>query len=108
LAVSLPLAAALAVSAASAQDSGQIPIATFSQGLTSYTQPGLEEIKQRFADKVSLTIFNANFNPQTQVTQCQDAITTKRFKGFLMHAANGAAITPCVRNAIQAGIKVTS
>jgi ribose transport system substrate-binding protein len=108
LAASLPLAATLAASSVRAQDAGKIPIAAFTTALQTYTQNAFDEITSKFGDKISMQIYNPNFNPATQVSQCQDAITTKRFKGFLLHAIDGAALVPCAKAAIAAGIKVVS
>jgi ribose transport system substrate-binding protein len=51
-------------------------------------------------------IFDAMFDPQKQLQQCQDAIATQRFQAFIIHAVVGPSMVPCASQAIDAGISV--
>jgi ribose transport system substrate-binding protein len=110
IAASLAMAAAIAVPGASAQNAGEtkVPVAFFVSGLTSFTQPSVDELKKAYANRVALSVFNDNFNPQTQVSQCQDAITAQRFKAFIVEPTDGGPLVPCTQAAIKSGIKVVS
>jgi ribose transport system substrate-binding protein len=50
--------------------------------------------------------FDATFDPQKQLQQCQDAIASQRFQGFIIHAVVGPSMVSCAREAIDAGISV--
>lgn len=52
--------------------------------------------------------FTANFDPQKQLQQCQDAIVTQRFQAFIIQPVDGPAMVACARRAIHAGIKVVA
>jgi ribose transport system substrate-binding protein len=57
---------------------------------------------------VSVTGFNGDNTPQTQSQQMQDAITTGKYKGFLVYPLNAQALKPQVAAAQKAGIKVAT
>ena len=52
---------------------------------------------------VKLTVFDAQFNPQKQLAQCQDAIT-KKFDAIITLSAVGVAMIPCAQQAQAANI----
>ncbi|MDI6908574.1 sugar ABC transporter substrate-binding protein [Nocardioides sp.] len=52
--------------------------------------------------------FVANFNPQTQLTQCQDAIQSQRYQAMVIEPVDGVAMANCAKEAIAAGIKVVA
>jgi ABC-type sugar transport system substrate-binding protein len=54
-------------------------------------------------DGVKLTIYDAQFNPQKQLSQCQDAIT-KKFDAIITLSAVGVAMIPCAAQAQAANI----
>jgi ribose transport system substrate-binding protein len=109
LSAALALAVTIAPLSASAQEAkAKVPIAFLVSGLTSFTQPSVAELKKDFPDRVELSVFNDNFNPQTQVSQCQDALTTQRFKGLIVEPTDGGPLVPCTQAAIKAGMKVVS
>ncbi|MFN8201232.1 MAG: sugar ABC transporter substrate-binding protein [Solirubrobacteraceae bacterium] len=54
----------------------------------------------------SLQIFNANFDPQKQVKQCQDAVTSGRYNAIMVIPVEAPAAVPCATVAKQAGIPV--
>src|SRR4051812_32957431 len=60
---------------------------------------------QAEADKegVKLTVFDAQFNPGKQLSQCQDAVTQK-FDAIVALPAAGVPLTPCVAQAAAANI----
>lgn len=55
---------------------------------------------------LKVTGFNADNTPQTQSQQVQDAITTGKYKGFMIFHLNAQALKPQVAAAEKAGIKV--
>jgi ABC-type sugar transport system substrate-binding protein len=52
---------------------------------------------------VKLTVFDAQFNPQKQLAQCQDAIT-KKYDAIVTLSAVGVAMIPCAAQAQAANI----
>lgn len=56
----------------------------------------------------SFTMFNANYDPQKQLTQCTDAITSQRYNALVIAAVQGSAIIPCVTQAKAAGLPVVA
>jgi len=56
----------------------------------------------------SSQLFNANFDPQKQLQQCQDAIVTQKFQAFIIQSVDGPSMVSCARQAINAGIKVVA
>jgi ribose transport system substrate-binding protein len=54
-------------------------------------------------DGVQLTVFDAQFNPQKQLSQCQDAIT-KKYDAIVTLSAVGVAMIPCAAQAQAANI----
>ncbi len=52
---------------------------------------------------VQLTVFDAQFNPQKQLSQCQDAIT-KKYDAIITLSAVGVAMIPCASQAQAANI----
>jgi ABC-type sugar transport system substrate-binding protein len=55
---------------------------------------------------VPLDAFDANNDPNAQSTQIQDAITSGKYKAFWVWGLNDIALTPIIKKAEQAGIKV--
>ncbi|MBO0831038.1 MAG: sugar ABC transporter substrate-binding protein [Actinobacteria bacterium] len=55
---------------------------------------------------IQLDAFDGNNNPQTQSTQIQDAITSHKYKAFWVWGLNDPALTPIIKQAETAGIKV--
>lgn len=52
---------------------------------------------------VQLTVFDAQFNPQKQLSQCQDAVT-KKYDAIISLSAVGVAMIPCASQAQAANI----
>ncbi len=59
-------------------------------------------------NNVAITVFDAQFNPQKQFAQCQDAIAQKTFKVIVTLPAASPAMVPCARLAKAAGIPLIS
>lgn len=74
-----------------------------------YTRNLNDSISQQ-ADSMgaSSETFDANFDPQKQLQQCQDAIVTQRFQAFVIQAVAGPSMVSCAKQAIDAGIKVVA
>jgi ribose transport system substrate-binding protein len=58
-------------------------------------------------DGVQLTVFDAQFNPQKQLAQCQDAIT-KKYDAIITLSAVGVAMVPCAAQAQAANIPLVA
>lgn len=56
----------------------------------------------------SLEVSNAKFDPQAQLKQCQDAVTSGRFNAIILAPVDGAAVAPCVQQAADADIPVVA
>jgi len=74
----------------------------------SYFQ-ALYEKELEVAKKANATIqvFDANFDVNKQVAQCQDAIATGNFDAFIILPVDNAVV-PCIEDAIKKGIKIVS
>lgn len=59
-------------------------------------------------NNVSLTVFDAQFNPQKQFAQCQDAISSGRFDAIVTLPAASPAMVPCARLAAAKHIPLIS
>jgi ribose transport system substrate-binding protein len=57
---------------------------------------------------VTVTFEDGNFDGQTQVRQMQDALTSKKYDGWMIGPVDGVAITNVVKKAIDQGVKVTA
>ena len=51
-----------------------------------------------------ITVFNPDFDPSTQLKQCQDAITSQRYAAIVITPLDNTAAVPCARAAKEAGI----
>lgn len=98
--------AAAAPASSSGSSSGN-RIAIFYYNPSPYGIASLNGAKAEAA-KLGLQIdaFDGNNNPQTQVTQIQDAITTGKYKAFWVWGLDDIALTPTINKAIAAGIKI--
>lgn len=73
----------------------------------SFSQATFEGVKEQAGKEGGKAeFFDSNFDPQTQVRQLQDAITSKRYGVFILQANDGTAVVPAVRKAVQSGITV--
>lgn len=52
--------------------------------------------------------FDATFDPQKQLRQCSDAITSGRYNSMIIYPVDGTAIRSCIREAEQANIPVVA
>ncbi|WP_347354809.1 substrate-binding domain-containing protein, partial [Intrasporangium sp.] len=50
--------------------------------------------------------FDPNFDAQKQASQIQDAVTSGRYKVFIVQANDGTAVIPAIEQAVAAGITV--
>ncbi|WP_350351676.1 sugar ABC transporter substrate-binding protein [Microbacterium sp. A8/3-1] len=60
------------------------------------------------ADGGTVTSFDAHFDPQEQISQCQDAITSGRFQAIILVPVDPATGVPCAAAAAAAGIPVAT
>ncbi|HWI21478.1 MAG TPA: sugar ABC transporter substrate-binding protein [Baekduia sp.] len=95
-------------------DSGgakRVNIAMVSWAYTDYSQGEEKGIKQVLADYDgggSVKVFNANFDPQAQQKQCEDAITSGRYNAIVLVPVTPPTGVPCVKAAKAAGIPVAT
>jgi ribose transport system substrate-binding protein len=55
---------------------------------------------------VQAKFFDPNFDPQKQVSQMQDALTTGQYQVFVVQANDGNSVVPAVKQAISQGVTV--
>ena len=74
----------------------------------SYVAVVFEEM-QRVADEMNatITVFDAEFDVDKQVGQCQDALASGQYDAFIILPIDTSVI-PCIEEAIAQGIKVVS
>jgi ribose transport system substrate-binding protein len=99
---------AMIANVALASSGGKIQMAMFyynpsPYGVATYKAALLEAKK---LGGIQITTFDANNNPEAQITQMEDAITSKKYKAFWVEALNGVAEAATIKKAEQAGIKV--
>jgi ribose transport system substrate-binding protein len=94
------------VTAASQQKVKNIAFFGFAAA-NSFAQATWKGVQQAAkANHVKAKFFDPNFNSGTQVSQIQDAITSRQYQAFVVQANDGNAVVPVVKQAIAAGIKV--
>jgi ABC-type sugar transport system substrate-binding protein len=93
-----------------ASDSKPVDVALFVASLGDGYTRALHESVEAKAKELGATTqtFNANYDPQKQLQQCQDAIVTRKFEAFVVHSVDGPAMTSCARQAVAADIKVVA
>jgi ribose transport system substrate-binding protein len=57
---------------------------------------------------VTITVFDANNDPQAQIAQCEDALAQNKFDAFILKAVAGPTMIDCAEQAIAAGIEVVA
>jgi ribose transport system substrate-binding protein len=94
------------VTAASSKINIAFLVATLSAG---YPEGMLKYMNQEAAkDNAKITVFNAQFNPQTQVAQCQDAITSGKFRAVITLPAASPPMVACAAEAASAHIPLVA
>jgi ribose transport system substrate-binding protein len=98
------------VTASSAPASTPIQIAFFNPIATNtYTAGNMKGLQQE-ADKLGgkITVFDAKFDPATQINQIQDATASGKYQIFVIVPLNNAGLVPAVTQARAKGIQVVS
>ncbi|MFT3865161.1 MAG: sugar ABC transporter substrate-binding protein [Solirubrobacterales bacterium] len=72
---------------------------------TSVEKEGVEKGLGEVGGEVAQTL-SANFNPQEESAQCQDAITSERFNVLIVDPVDSPSAVPCAQQAGAAGLKV--
>ena len=101
----------LATTAGAAAKKVKVPnIAYLSFGVAnSYDAPMLAAAQATAAaDGAKLTVIDGNFNPATQYTGLQDAITSGKYQGIITQPIVNTNLIPLVKKAIAKGIKVVN
>ncbi|MBS1878292.1 MAG: sugar ABC transporter substrate-binding protein [Actinobacteria bacterium] len=74
---------------------------------TDFTQAGREGVEAVIKKAGgSVTPSNAEFEPQKQLAQCQDAITSQRYNVIILGPADSPSSVPCATQAGEAGLPV--
>jgi ribose transport system substrate-binding protein len=58
------------------------------------------------AGNVKLTVFDGQFNANTQVNQLRDALVSKKYDAWFVYPADGGPLTTTIKQAIKQGVKV--
>src|SRR5215471_7490075 len=109
--VAAAVAAASALSlTATAGAKKTINIAYFAPLANSYVQGELNGIAGvlKSNPNVKLTKVDTGFDATKQYNSVQDAITQKKYQGFIVLALDSVGLVPAVQQAIKAGIKVVN
>ena len=95
---------------ASASREATINIAYFAPLANSYVQGELNGIAGVLKNypNVKLTKVDTGFDATKQYNSVQDAITQKKFEGFIVLPLDSVGLVPAVQQAIKAGIKVVN
>lgn len=57
---------------------------------------------------ITITEFDAQFNPDTQLAQLQDALSSGQYQGMIVSALVGDALLPDLRTAAENGVKIVA
>jgi ribose transport system substrate-binding protein len=64
--------------------------------------------KAAAAGGATVEVFSAEYDPQKQLSQCENAVTTGKFDGIMIYPVDNAAAIPCVTAAEEAGLKLVA
>ncbi|HWI21474.1 MAG TPA: sugar ABC transporter substrate-binding protein [Baekduia sp.] len=89
-------------------DSGakKVNVAFLTWTYTDYAQAEEKGMKRALGGNGSVKVFNANFDPQAQQKQCEDAISSGRYNAIVITTVTQPTGVPCVKAAHAAGIPV--
>jgi ribose transport system substrate-binding protein len=68
------------------------------------TWSGVQDAAKKYGAETKF--FDPNFDPQKQVSQIQDALTTQQYQVFVVQANDGNAVVPAIKQAISQGVTV--
>src|SRR5919199_457420 len=68
------------------------------------TWAGVQQAAKKYGAQAKF--FDPNFEPQKQVSQIQDALTTQQYQVFVIQANDGNAVVPAIKQAISQGVTV--
>ncbi len=89
-----------------AEDGKQVAYLSASSANTWLTTSAVEMKKVADANGITITEFDAQFDPAKQTSQFQDAIASGKYDGIVLVTINGPGAIPDVEAAIAAGIEV--
>ncbi len=106
--VVLGLLVGLAAStAAMSAPSKSYNVAWFSTLSNRFLSAELSAVKKEAKKfNIKITVFDSGFDANKQFSNIQDAMTLKKFQGFIIIPLNGGALVPLVQQAIKQKIKV--
>jgi ribose transport system substrate-binding protein len=70
------------------------------------TWAGVQRAAKKYGAEAKF--FDPNFDPQKQVSQIQDALTTQQYQVFVVQANDGNAVVPAIKQAIDQGVTVVA
>lgn len=73
---------------------------------TASTAEAIEEVATK--DGGEVTVFDGNFEPATQSSQMQDALTSGKYNAFIVSSVDNTTLVPPIEEAIADGIPVGS
>lgn len=76
----------------------------------TYTQANIKgaEGAAKAAGNATVKVFNSNFQPSVQVSQCNDAVSSGQYDAIVMQPIVGSSVIPCVKRAKAKDIKVVA
>ena len=104
LVTALALTATLGATAFAAQPVKKVPRIAFLVGVVDSTYTPAQKRGLEEGSGGEITLFNPDFDPTTQLRQCQDAITSKRYDAIVITPLDNATSVPCAKAAQTAGI----
>jgi ABC-type sugar transport system substrate-binding protein len=66
---------------------------------------GAKQIAAKYPN-VKLTVFDAKFTTNVQVSQLRDALVSKKYQAWFIGPNDGGPLTPTIKQAIKQGVKV--
>lgn len=69
---------------------------------TSYYTSAVDGVKEEASkNNATVEVFDPNYDPQEQLSQCQDALTSGSYDAMIAFPVDGGAVVPCARQAIE-------
>jgi ABC-type sugar transport system substrate-binding protein len=96
--------AALIFSSAAMAGDEKTPRIAFLAGVVDATYTPAQKAGIEAGSGGEVTVFNPEFDPTKQLSQCQDAVVTGRYDAIVITALDNASSIPCVKIAKEAGI----
>ncbi|MFT4233937.1 MAG: substrate-binding domain-containing protein, partial [Microbacterium sp.] len=89
-------------------ESGPKKVAFLAMASDSLFQSMMEGFDEADDGSVDVELISADFDPQKQLQQCQDALATGQYSGILLYPVVGSLAVPCVQDAEDLGVPVVT